>query len=335
MTKGISIVLDDKEITKVRRLRVEKNTQAEADISEFEIDNHKDRYTKIFYETMGALLEVYIARGICFRGFVDTVGFSYFPEQTIIVAGRDYTGLLIDEIVSKDLARRFSGRTASQIVERIAQYYNFDSETDITRSVYYEEKLYAEGTSVWEVIRTLSEKEGFDAYVTKDKVIIFKKREVSSQIKRIFAMDKREGIVPNELKFDQDKTLSLALKVKVIGYNQKSKRRISYVAESSGRNRSDCKLVTVRDYTLKNKIEVRDRAEALLRDFSKDLTTGSLLYPVDEEMEPGDAIEIKKIEMANRYFVTDVMHNLDSSGFTTELRFASKVLTEAVTVEEA
>lgn len=335
MSKDIRITLDDKEITKVRRLRVEKNTHAEADIFDFDIDNHKDRYTEIFYSTSGELIEVEIDGAICFKGFVDNAGFSYFPEQIINVTGRDYTGLLVDEIVSKDLARRFSGKTASQIIEQIAKYYSFTSEVDATKSIYYREKLYAEGTSVWEVVRTLTQKEGFDAYVTKDKKIIFKQREIPSQAKRVFAMDKNEGIVPAELVFDQDKTLSLALKVKVIGYSPRTKKRISYTAESSRRTRTSYKLVTVRDFSLKNKAEVKARAEALLRDYSRDLMTGSLLYPIDAEMDPGDAIEIKGVELAGKYYTTDVVHNKELSGFTTELKFASKVLTEAKTVEES
>lgn len=334
MGKEVNIILDDKEITKVRRLRVEKNTSVEADMFEFDIDNCRDRYTKIFYETSGELIEVKITGEICFRGFVDTAGFSYVPEQVINVAGRDYTGLLIDEIVSKMLAGKFSGKTASQIIEQIAKHYGYTSEVDATRSVWYKEKLYAEGTSVWEVVRTLTEKEGFDAYVTKDKKIIFKKREIPTQVKRVFALDKKEGIVPAELKFDQDKTLSLALKVKVIGYSPGAKTRISYTAESSRRSRTSYKLITVRDLTLRNKAEVKARAEALLRDYSKDLTTGSLLYPVDSQMEPGDAIEIKGVELADMFYVTNVIHNKELSGFTTGLDFASKILTEAKTVEE-
>lgn len=333
MGKEVNIILDDKEITKVRRLRVEKNTSTEADMFEFDIDNYKDRYTSIFYETSGELIEIKIDGEVCFRGFVDTAGFSYVPEQVINVAGRDYTGLLIDEIVNKLLVRKFSGKTASQIVEQIAKYYGFTSEVDATRNVYYEEKLYAEGTSIWEVVRTLTEKEGFDAYVTPDKKIIFKKREIPTQSKRVFALDKNEGIVPAELKFDQDKTLSLALKVKVIGYSPGAKKRISYTAESPKRSRSSYKLVTIRDLTLKNKAEVKARAEALLRDYSKNLTTGSLLYPVDPKMEPGDAIEIKGIELADIFYVTGVIHNEELSGFTTGLEFASKILTEAKTVE--
>lgn len=329
----VRIILDDKEITKVRNLRVERNTHAEADIFEFGIGNERDRYTDIFYETKGELIEIEIIGTVCFRGFADTSDFTYVPEQMINIAGRDYTGLLVDEIVSKNLARRFSGKTASRIIQQIAKYYGFESETDSTKSVYYKEKLYAEGTSVWEVIRTLTEKEGFDAYVTKDKKIIFKKREIPSQVKRIFSLTKGEGLIPSQLTINQDKTLSLALKVKVIGYDPRMKQKIIYTAESSKRTRMSYKLITVRDFSLKSKPEVKARAEALLRDFSKDLTTGSLLYPVDAEVEPGDAIEIKGIGLADRFFVTDVTHNKDLSGFTTELQFASKVLTEAKTVE--
>lgn len=330
----ISIALDDKEITRVRRLSVTKNVAAEADMFEFEIENSHDRYTKIFHETQGDLIEVKIDGLVCFAGFVDTADFRYFPEETITVAGRDYTGLLIDEIVSKVLALRFASKTASQIVEQVAKYYGYTSAAQRTSAVYLEEKLYAEGTAVWEVIRTLAEKEGYDAWVTKDKVIVFKKREMPTDVRRVLSLESKDGVVPNLLEISQDKTLSLSLKVRVIGYDPKAKVKLCYTAESSKRTRSTYKIATVRDFTLKNKAEVKARAEALLRDYSKDLTVGNIRIPVDPEIEPGDAIDIKGIELAGRYFVTDVLHNLDTAGFTTEVRFASKVLTEVKTVED-
>ena len=318
----------------MQRLHIEKNTQSEANIFNFTIENGADRYTNIFYQTIGELIEVGISGIVCFRGFVDNAGFKYIPQQMIEVAGRDHTGLLIDEIVSADLATRFYSKTSSQIIKLICDKYGFEADIETTGSTYLEDKAYAEGSSVWDVVRGLAEKEGVDAYVTKDKRLVFKKREIPTQTKRVYALKPTEGIVPASLDIEQDKTLSSALKVRVIGYDPKAEEKIVSTAESSDRKRANYKIVTVRDNTLGNKKEVTARAEALLRQYSKELVTGSLSTPLDPEVDEGDGIEIKGIELAGQYYVTDVIHDYGVAGKTTELRFSSKVLSEAKTVEE-
>jgi len=334
MKDDIRILLDDKEITKVQSLHIEKNTQSEANIFNFKIENGSDRYTDIFYQTIGELIEVGISGIVCFRGFVDNAGFTYYPQQMIDIAGRDYTGILIDEIVTSDMAIRFSGKTSSQIVKIIADHYKFETDLQATGNTYLEDKIYAGGSSAWDVIRGLAEKEGVDSYVTKDKKLVFKKREIPAQIKRVYALKPDEGIVPASLNIEQDKTLSSALKVRVISYDPKAKEKIVSTAESSDRKRANYKIVTVHDNTLKSKKEAAARAEALLRQYSKELVTGSLSAPLDPGVDEGDGIEIKGIKLAGKYYVTDVIHDYGVAGKTTEVRFASKVLSEAKTVEE-
>lgn len=333
MNDDIRILLDDKKITRVQSLHLGKNTRAEANDFNFTIENGGDRYTDIFYQASGELIQVEIIGTICFRGFVDTADFPYIPQEMITVSGRDYTGLLIDQIVSSELAIYFTGKTASQIVGVIADKYGFKKDLEATANTYLEDKLYAGGMPAWDVIRSLAEKEGFDAYVTKDKVVVFKKREISSNIKRVYSPYPKLGIVPSQLEITQDKTLTLALKVQVIGYDPTQKYRISYIAASNKCNRENYKIITVWDETLKSKKEVAARAEALLRQYSNELTTGSLIVPVDTDLEPGDGIEIKGIKLAGKYYVTDADIDYGVQGFLTTVKFASKVLTEAKTVE--
>lgn len=344
----IRILLDNIEISKVRRLLIHKTVGFEADFFEFDINNEKDEYTDLFFGTSGEKIEIGIlppdlslrARQSAdeaipvFRGFCDACDFIYIPERIISVKGRDYTGFLIDEIISKELAAKFSGKTASQITKIIADHYSYQSEIKSTSNVYNEEKLYSEGTSVWAVITELATKEGFDAFVTKDKKIVFQPRIIKEDIKRVYSITKQYGQIPAQLEFSQDKTLSLALKVEVIGYNPKAKKRIRYIAESPLRNRPNYKIITHRDYNLTNKEQVRLLAESLLREYSKDLIIGSMTLPVDPGLDPSDCIQIKAVKLANKYYTTDVIHEYSTEGFTTKLQFASKALTEARTVEQ-
>uniref|UniRef100_A0A7C6EEL1 Phage late control D family protein n=1 Tax=candidate division WOR-3 bacterium TaxID=2052148 RepID=A0A7C6EEL1_UNCW3 len=338
----IKILLDNIEINKVSRLMIHKTVHFDADYFEFEIPNSADEFTDLFYGTSGEKIEIGILPPSAqnqkpttvFRGFCDTCDFSYIPQKTILVKGRDYTGFLIDEIISQELAAKLSGKTASQIVNIIANHYQYQSQVKATSNVYYDEKLYSEGTSVWSVITELATKEGYDAFCTSDKKIVFQPRILSEDIKRVYSLNSQYGQIPSNLEFAQDKTLSLALKVEVIGYDPKAKRKIHYLAESPLRNRPNFKIITHKDFNLKTKDQVRLLAETLLKEYSKDLIIGSLIIPVDPEIEPSDCIQIKAVKMAGNYYVTDVTHEYSVAGFTTRIDFSSKALTEARTVEQ-
>jgi len=329
----IKILVDDKTIIQPRHLGLRKTVNPEADSFDFEIENTRDRYTDIFYQTTGERTAIELQGILQFKGLCDSCEFHYFPESIIFAQGRDYTGLLIDEIITPTLSAKFSGKTASQIVETIAKQYGFKYDITRTTKTGFDEHLYSPGTPVWSAVAELAQKHNFDAYITKEGILIFKERKLSTEVKRVFSFDKKFGTVPTFLHFAQDKTDSLALKLEVIGYDPKAKKRISYLAESPLRNRDNYKILTETRLDLITKSDLRLYAEARLKQYSKDLVTGHLLIPGDPELEPSDCIEFKEMKMSNRYYITEVIHNVSVNGFTTELDFASKEFTEARTQE--
>lgn len=335
---AVKVLLDRLEIARVHRLRVERTTGLEADVFEAAVANPAQEYTAAFRETEGKRVELRIRGAVSFTGFCDSAGFPMVPRTLVTVEGRDWTGIAIDEVMDEGLAARLRGKTASQVSAAIAEHFGWASDVDATTRVYGDYKAFVEGLSAWEVIRDLAGKEGFDAYVTPEKVLVFKRRSLPEAASRVFAAPPApgrnpEGQVPSSLEFFQDKTLTLALKVKVIGYDEQAKRRVVYTAESKLRNRPNYRLVTITDLALRSKAEVRARAEAELVAVSKDLTTGELVVPVDEELAPGQAIAVRGCGRKedggfdDRYFVTSVVHQQEPDGeFTSSVRFASKPL---------
>jgi phage protein D len=222
----VSIFLDDLEITSHVLLTIDKNIGFAADEFQFEIENSEERYTDLFYGTAGDKLGIKIQGALTFSGQVDSVSFSVHSPESIRVRGRDHTGRLCDSLVTAALTAKFKGKTDSQIVKLIATDQSYPTDLTDTTKVHSEESLPPVGASLWYVIVELAQRNGFDAWVGPDKTLHFRKRELSSDPKRVYDLARlRSSTLPfplSTLSFDQDKLLSRGLKVLVIGYDPKT-----------------------------------------------------------------------------------------------------------------
>jgi len=298
-----------------------------------------------------------------FTGFSDSTRFSY-RQGIISLDGPDWSGILCDDMMSPDLAARMKGRTASSIVSLVAKQYGFAADVDATTKVWSDDNAFPDNTSIWSVLCDLATKEGFDLYCRPStlstasipSILVFKKRSLPTSVIRTYHVpcpggdmthSSSNGIVsqagtrgfPVLPDFEQDDNLSLALKVKVIGYDQKRKQRITFTAESPQRNRPNYKLIEIVDHSLGTKDLVRRRAETALTDVSKNLLVGELELPIDPELAPGQAIAFifdgdQDKSFEGKYLITDVEHSIIDSGLsTTTLTFASKPLAESRDIE--
>jgi len=364
----VRISVDELEIVGVRSLTVELSTGVEADMFQAGIPNVGGEYTGLFVRPWemqqtqaptpaerkklfdGQRCEVAISGEVCFRGFVDDARMEEIPTPGIEITGRDYTGLLLDEVVSPALATAVSNVTSSTAVSRIANAFGLTPKVDRTTRVWDENQAFAAGTSVWGVVAELAGKEGFDAYVTREKELVFRKRVMPSVISRTIVVPGENGdspserstrgtvpIFPEELEFYTAKTMALGLKVRCTGYDPKANRSIVFTAESPLRNRPNYRVIEVPDRSLRTREQVSAKAWAELLRISKGLVTGRYRGPVDGKLRPGQAIEVRYQKAEGRrqneeplegtYFVTKVKHQLTQDGeFTTEAEFASKPL---------
>jgi prophage tail gpP-like protein len=332
-------------ITRVADILVDRSNGLDADTFQASVPNIGHEYTGAFKDTDGKRVEVEIDGAVRFAGVCDSARFKLLPAPLVEIEGRDYTSILIDECMSASLAAKLQGKTASGVAVAIAKAFGLTCTPTVTTKSYGEYSAFAEGVSPWEAIKDLATKEGFEAYVSPEKDLVFRKRVVPSETARVYYVPpatgryRATGQVPEGLEFYQDKLLSLALKVKVVGFDPKRKpnHRIVYTAESKKRNRPNFKLIEIVDYTLTTPGGVQARAVAELARISLGLVTGELSVTVDAGLEPGQAILVTGPgagPLADRYFVSRVRHGRNRLGaFTTAVSFASRPLIEARDME--
>ena len=365
--------VDDLEIVGVNSMRVELSTGIEANAFHVRIPNPRGEYTGMFVLPQearqepitdpkersklfdGRKAQIEIAGQVCFRGFCDDVRIEEIPLPSIELTGRDYTGLLIDEVVSPQLSAAVSNVTSSTAVTRIANAFKLTPKVEKTTKIWGENQAFAAGTPVWSVVAELAGKEGFDAYVTRDGELVFRKRVMPAVISKTIVVPALSGGArflgsprndsggesAMELEFYTAKTMALGLKVRCTGHDPKANRSIVFTAESPLRNRPNYKVIEILDRTLRTRDLVSARAWAELLRISKGLVAGKWTGPVDGNLRPGDALAVKyegrrtgQEPLAGVYFVTKVTHNLAETGeFTTRAEFASKPLAMG-TVEE-
>lgn len=325
MSPEVRVLVDELELTRPASLELELSVGIEADAFQFTVENPGDKYTDLLFDTQGKQAKVELQGRLKLRGILDSADFKMLPEATVDCSGRDMTGVLIDELVPEALADRLVGKS-SRIVSLIAKEYKFVVDAD-EGTASFEAGALPAGTSVWAVVRTCAEKDGFDAYVDETGTLLYKRREVPSAVSLSLAAGKATaGVRPASLAFHQDKTLSLALKVKVIGYDTGKKRRIVYTAESKLRNRPNYKLIEVIDLTLTDAGQVRARAEALLQAYSKGLVCGSFVLPWEYAPARRQAVEIAGCRLEGRYFVTGAKFSYSGSEMSATVAFANRVL---------
>ena len=357
--EDVRVRIDDKEVVGVSRLFVELSTGIEADCYRVRIPNPGREYTKDFTNVDDRRVDIELAGKVCFRGYCDEPRATEIPEPALEIAGRDFTGLLIDEVVSPALAKAVSNVTSSAAVTKIARAFKLTPKVQTTTKVWGEYQAFGAGVSVWSVAADLAGREGFDAYVTAGDggrgtgdgggpELVFRKRVVPAEVSRIFWVPALQGGVRREerggrsgavrdcmeLDFCTAMKLALGLKVKVVGYDPKRNAPIVFMAEAPQRNRPKYKIIEIVDRSLATKALVAERARAELERISKNLVTGHWRGEVDGGLKPGQAIEARfegqrDYPLNGVYFVTKVRHELTEDGeFTSECEFASKPLAE-------
>lgn len=326
MTSGVKISVDDLAIGLVASLSVRLSTRPEADSYQATFPNEDDRYTGLLKDTQGRTVRVAIEGDVKLSGICDSATFGYGPG-VIEIAGRDWAGVLVDEVAPESLLGRLKGKRSHEGLRLIASEYGFGLAADTGSWTFPEEQGQQAGTRVWEIVRNYAEMEGFDVWVDPQRVIQFHARTVPGSASRVYRVGGAgPGIRPIAVSLAQDKTLSLALKVRVIGYDSDRGRRIVYTAESPLRNRPNYKLIEVPDYSLTTDAAVRRRAEVLLAAYSMGLVTGEVVVPWSDAPARREAIELVGCAWADRYYVVGLSYELSPGGRVARVSFANRAL---------
>lgn len=110
---------------------------------------------------------------------------------------------------------------------------------------------------------------------------------------------------------------SKAVSVTAVGGGQKSGAEASkLIGDSAAR--------VVVDNTVQSEAEAKDRAEALMNETAMGFVTGEIEVPGLPPVVPGHMVTVEKVdESFNRdYFITRVIHHMDTDGFETTIQFA-------------
>ncbi len=333
----ITVQIDDKVFDKVESANIVRNWGFDADTFEVTVPL-SPQLLEAFAKSSDERVIVHVLGHKSFYGLVDTVTYMFSTEgEKMTLQGRDLTAVFQDTTLESDLANELYGKTASEIVRAIAKELKFKAKIQRTQKTY-DERTFAAGTTLWDVIVALARSEGMNAYVDTDGVLHFHK-PVRKEKVAVFRW--RGDLTPQRLEVNQDKTLSLSLKVVVIGWDPEQKMAFkSDPAESPLRNRPGTKTIVIQDFSVKTKTEANRKAQELLRFFSRNYMRATLTLPLSEtvaKLEIEDFVALEGIgrHLGGEYFVEEIQHTYGVEGGITTLTLTKKVVRgEPVSVSE-
>lgn len=205
---------------------------------------------------------------------IDTTG------GNITVTGRDLTGRLIDNKVSQN----WPDRTASEIVTDLAGQVGLTpqvTKTSTPTGKYAKDQYSALGrdTPMWDLITSLANAEGFDAYVKGD-TLYFGPSQVDDSNPISIQLDHQgDTLTANVEKVKLKRSLTLAkdITVTVLSYSPNKKVPIKAVAKRQGAQKSGSTSFrsgkTSQNYVFRRprltQQQATDLAEKILADLSK------------------------------------------------------------------
>ena len=215
---------------------------------------------KKIWDAKGERVKIEIEGKEVFRGIIDVAEYHPF-EGRIMIEGRDLTALLQDEILGN--ISEIQGKRSHEIVEILGKKVGLKVKAEKGEKVFglSENKILGENETLWDIIKYFAMEEGFRAYVRRDT--LYFGPAAQKKVRYRFKKGDFETLV-----FEQSKTLSLAVKVEVVGYDPEKKRKVIGRAESPLKNRPGTKTIRIREVGIKTKEQAEKRAKAILKDIS-------------------------------------------------------------------
>jgi phage protein D len=250
----------------------------------------------------------------------DTIG------GTVTLSGRDLTGRLIDSKVSET----WPDRTASEIVTDLAGKAGLSPKVTATKvpvGKYAKDQYAALGRDVpiWDLISTLAQAEGFDAYV-KGTTLYFGPAEADDGDPLEITLKDGQPIEGNVLSLNLKRSLTLAkdITVMVISYSPRKKTPIKAVAKRQGAAKSASTSFrtgkTSQNYTIRKPGLTQQQADDLAKKTLKSLseherTFSANLIPDTTTRSRGKAtISGTDSGWDTSYFVDTVTRDYSASG---------------------
>lgn len=226
-------------------------------------------------------------------GQIDDVSLD-LDTGTVSLTGRDLTAMLIDTKVTQT----WPDQTASQIVTKLAGIAGLIPQATATTlpTGKYSKGQYdalRRDVPMWDMITTLAEMEGFDAYVN-GRTLYFGPAQADGDPYVITYSRDQSSIAVNtsavDVKLKRSLTLAKDISVTVISYNRAKKTPIKAVAKRQGAAKSASTSFrqgsTSQNYTLRRtnltQAQAQQLAEKTLADLSTHEKTFSAVIPDDD-----------------------------------------------------
>ena len=286
---------------------------------------------------LGAKLEVFLGYGDAdkaesvFVGYISSIEMDLEGETTtMVVTAMDCKQFMMNSyrsLQNKDI-KKYS-EAVSDVLNSYSAVY---TGTVVEASDPVQAPIEQHNQSDYDFVVSLAKRLNYLFYVVEGKVhfVSYKKYtdslltvEPGANLRRL----RREISLSNQVKSvtvrnhnveDADKPFeSKAASVTAVGGGSKS-------GADSAKIINDTMSKIVVDNSVRSEAEAKARAEALMNELSMAFLTGSMEIPGLPAVFPGHMVTLAKVnkEFNRDYFITKVVHHMDTDGFETTVHFA-------------
>ena len=290
---------------------------------------------------LGAKLEAFLGYGEAkdaesvFVGYISAVETDIEGDRvTTLVTAMDCKQFMMGSY--RSLRKKDIKKYSEAVSDVLKSYSSLYSGTVVEATGEVKAPIEQHNQSDYDFVVSLAKKLNYLFYVSAGKVHFVSYKKYTDSVLTVspgpnLRRLRREVTLSNQVKSvtvrshnpeDADKPFeSKAASVTAVGGGSKSG------AESSKLISNEVAKVVV-DNTVQSEAEAKARAEALMNEAAMGFLTGEMELPGLPPVVPGHMVTVEKVDKSfNRdYFITRVVHHMDTDGFETTVQFAgSKV----------
>jgi phage protein D len=264
-------------------------------------------------------------------GGVDEVQIS-FPENMIVLSGRDLTSKFIDNKTTE----KFQNHTSSEIVKILAARRGLKADVTNTSTIvgkYYQidHVRLTDETSEWDLLTFLAQEEGFNVYV-KGMTLFFHPLPSEKDKPYLITLNRETFLTlqssnAKSLKMGRNLTIAKDVIVKVRSWNMKQKKGFTVTVKATHNKNTvlagaaqpigDAQVFTYRFANL-TKQQALEKAQKLLRQISSHEMNLSLSLVGDNILSNQNVIQLQSTNsnFDQFYFPTNITRSIEMDGFT-------------------
>lgn len=244
-----------------------------------------------------------------FGGCIDAVRPRFREEDTVSLSSRDFSAPLLDTAYSVAYAER----TAHQIAGIIAEKHGFAIEAVPTSDILDKEIFH--DCKEWEMLQELANREGYIAYIKKEKKLVFGPRKEGEEI--VARLVRGKNVVGAD--FD-DSSVGVYNKVTVRHWAKKQIFEGSAQDDSLIKEMGRVKERIIYDAQVKSNDQAREKAEKRLREVARPVITGELTVVGNPRLVAEKRVLIEGYgRFSGTYYIEKATHRFNTSGYICDL----------------